>query len=126
MLPYTINRTFIQRAVLQRDTAVKDDLGAAISQGWTSLVTVPCEAWWDKQSARGPGREDVSTASTVAIGQGGAFIPGGTDVSTGDRILKITDKAGNVLYNGPFNIVAVLPHASYPALIELAFKEPGG
>lgn len=124
MLAYTIEKTLDQTVTIERDAAAADRYGGKTGTDWQSHVTVACKAWWMKQSSRGPAREEVTPSEEVAVGLGGMLVPGATDVTAGDRIAVIKDKAGNRIFTGPLNIIAVLPHASYPALVELAFKEP--
>jgi hypothetical protein len=124
MLAFTISKTLDQQVTFERDSAVADRYGARAARDWQPHVTVACKAWWERQSSRGPARLEETPSEEVAVGLGGLLIPGGTDVTADDRIGEIRDKAGNVIFDGPLHIIAVLPHASYPALLELAFKEP--
>lgn len=124
MLAYTIEKTLDQTVILERDIAAADRYGGKTGADWQPHTTVACKAWWEKQSSRGPAREEATPSEEVAVGLGGMLVPGDTDVTTGDRIAEIRDRAGNLIFDGPLNIIAALPHASYPALVELAFKEP--
>lgn len=123
-MKYTISKLLDQQVRLERNQATADRFGASTGGTWQPLATVACKAWWERQSARGPAREEATTTDTVAVAQGGILVPGSTDVTPMDRIAQVTAADGTVLFTGPFQVNAVLPHATYPALKELAFTEP--
>lgn len=124
MLAYTIERTFDQQVVFERDQAFEDDYGAESARDWRVLSQVPCKSWWQKQSARGPAHEEATGSEAVLITDGGLMISGETDVTTADRIAEILDANGETVIAGPLHIVAVLPYATSPRVTEITFKQP--
>lgn len=109
------------RATIQRDAnaqtgATKDALGGQLAPSFADLSTTPtpCFAW-----SKGSRRVLNGANETVLIKDDRAIVPRGTDVTERDRIFVIKDRAGTVLFTGPFAIDAVEPRADH---LELALR----
>lgn len=121
LLAYTVERTLTQQAVIQRDMAAADDLGAETSADWQTLATVACRMWWWRESSRGPAREEMQPQGVVAMAEGGMAFPAGTDITTEDRVGQVNDWHPELGVSGewveavagPFKVVAVMHHVSH-------------
>lgn len=100
------------RAVFQRDGATVDDWGDSTGPGWaTHLTGIPCRAWTNG------GQEPVTDDRTAVIEDRRISVPISTDVTEQDRVEKVTDTAGNTIFEGPMEIEAVLRHTDHLELL---------
>lgn len=80
------------RAYIQRNTASANALGHESVPSWTALSTTPCYAWVDRGDTR-------HTAEMSAEGERyRAIVPIGTDVTSKDRLEKVTERDDTQLF----------------------------
>lgn len=89
------------RAELQRNTASTDTYGGPGKPGYTLVKDgVQCYVW-SKTKQR------IMEGRIAEVEEIGAIFPDGTDVQTLDRIEQFKNRKGDVLMDGPFEVVAV-------------------
>lgn len=100
------------RATVERDGANVDQWGDSTGPGWTThLDAVPCRAWTNG------GQEPVNDDRTVVIEDRRISMSLGLDITEQDRILSVTDPAGNTVFDGPMTIESVLRHTDHLELL---------
>lgn len=92
------------RCTIQRNAGATDDWGGTTPDWQTHLADVPCYAYIQGRAA---GREQVTEDRAVFLEDRRVLMPLDTDVTVAHRILQITDRQGQVLYDGPMTIDAV-------------------
>lgn len=92
-----------QRVTIERDmVAIQDDWGQPGESNWrTHLMDLPCRLWYSA------GREVIDGTKTAAIEDRRVIVPKETDVNVSDRIAKVTDRQGTLIYGGPMRIESV-------------------
>lgn len=101
------------RAVAERNAnTAKDGYNQPLPPDWQALDTVPCLAWF-------PTERHVDTAEKIAnVSRLLAMVPLGTDITSSDRILNITDRQEVEIFEGPLSIQTVVRKVDY-LLLEL-------
>lgn len=90
------------RATLQRDTARTDQYGQAGPTSWHTMGHVPCYVW------NGEGRMSQATPRTIEVDAISMLVPKATDIASGDRVLEVYDRRGQVLYANPLRVLEVI------------------
>lgn len=108
-----------QQAVIQRDEAVKDSLGATRSRDWVTIATLPCFMWWGTGAViTRMGSIQQRPEATVDLDTGGILLPAGTDVTARDQIIQVLDSNGDQLA-GKLEVLAV---AAFEPVTEISFR----
>lgn len=96
------------RAVIERDVSEgTDDWGNPTEPDWEADEdATPC-LMYVRAGAGQVGRVVIDTEKTAVLEDRRAIVPLDTDVSTADRIARVEDRAGTVLFAGPMGIDAV-------------------
>lgn len=100
---------------IQRDANADDgvdDYGNPYSADWQPhLEAIPCRAWTNAA------REPIDDETSVVLEDRRLTISLGTDVAETDRVLSVTDKAGNEIFDGPMDIEGVLRFTDHIELV---------
>ncbi len=90
------------RAFIERDNNESTDpYGQAGTPNFTALATIPCRVWSRSRREHNDNRKDARIEE-IRCG-----MPLGTDVTERDRIRRVNDRAGNILWEGPLRIDAI-------------------
>lgn len=115
-----LNELLTEQVVIQRDQATKDSLGGRAGRDFQDLATVPSFHFWGTSAViTRMGSIQQRPESTVDLETGGIILPEGTDVTPRDRISNILDAAGDVIEEGPFEILAV---GQFQGMTEISFR----
>jgi hypothetical protein len=107
-LAYTLDRLLTEQAPVERDTATTDTFGGKTKTKREVVATPRCRFWWWRESgSRSPSKEYATPQRTINFTGGGIVVPLGTDIRDGDHVKEIQNRAGEMLVEGPFRIVAV-------------------
>jgi len=94
-----ISGRLTMRAIMLRNSATgTDPRGHPLPPVWTANGTLRCFAWSNAS------REIVDGDKTAMVEDMRALFALGGDITEGDRISGITDRAGNVLIAGPLEV----------------------
>lgn len=103
--------TMVHRAIIERQGSDTDRWGNPAPPSWSlHLHDLPCRAWF------GSGREVIDSGKTAVIQDRRMVIPRDTDVKEGDRVLKVTNRKGDEVFDGPMRIEAVGRRQDHKAL----------
>ncbi len=90
------------RAFIERDNNESTDpYGQAGAPNFTALATIPCRVWSRSRREHNDNRKDARIEE-IRCG-----MPLGTDVTELDRIRRVNDRAGNIIWEGPLRIDAI-------------------
>lgn len=96
------------RCVIERNGATTDNWGDSTGPGWAPhLSDVPCRAWTTG------GSEPVDDNRTVVIEDRRISMSIGTDITEKDQVQSVTDLAGNIIFDGPMTVEAILRHTDH-------------
>jgi len=122
-LPTRPRGNLIHRFSTERPaSAAATDWGQPPAPTWdANLSTVPCRAWTDpgRGVGHGVGAERVQAHDVVVTEERRMIVALGTDILETDRVTAITNVAGDVLYDGPMDVLAVLVYAEH---LEVALR----
>lgn len=92
-------------AHVQRDgvSAARDSWNSPVPQAWDGLDdTVPCYAWALLGSTDAV--KEVDERKVAVVERFRMMTPLGSGLTNADRVLKITNRRDEVVFNGPFTI----------------------
>ena len=102
------------RAYIERNDASANVYGHKSVPDWQSLSTTPCRVWSTRGDARHTPQVDMDAERFEGI------MPIDTDVTSDDRLLKVTDREGSQLY-GKMVIDSIAP-ANGRSHLQLALR----
>jgi hypothetical protein len=124
ILQYTMDSILTDVVVLERDFAEPDEFAAEQPQDWQPLSEPKCRLWWwkgSKTTARSASQQYARPQATYDLTGGDLALPLGTDVTTEDRVGRVTDAEGERVEEGPFRILSV---NRYETHVELSLERP--
>lgn len=97
-------RTFIHRALIQRNTAgAADPYGnQGVENFTTHIASLRCRYWIPKDT--GSLRESSDTSKSAIVIDARLIVPKGTDITEADRILWVKDRNGTMIVSRPLGI----------------------
>lgn len=103
------------RCTIQVNAAAEggtDEWGDPIDPAWTDhLVNVPCRAWTNGAT------EPVDDNRTVVMEDRRISVGLSTDVTEQHRVLEVTDRWGNLIFDGPMSVEGALRHTDHLELM---------
>lgn len=104
----------IHRMTTER-SVTGDDGGGGSNPVWSAhLSDEPCRAWTDTT------KQVTQPGDIIVVADSRISVPLGTDVRETDRVLSVTDRAGNDVLPGPMEIQTV---ASFTDHLELLVQQ---
>lgn len=95
----------VHRALVERDLATDTNpYGHGVPDWQTQIEALPCFL------IAGSGREIVRADGTKVVDPTRLLVPSACGVLPNDRIAAISDRLGNPILGGPFNVRSTLPH----------------
>lgn len=102
-----------QRCAVERDGAATDDEGNPAAPAWSShIASLSCRFFHGTAE-----REVIDSDRSVVVEDSRMYVPLGTDITEADRINGVTDRLGNAIHSGLFNIRAVTRRATHLELL---------
>lgn len=92
----------------------KDGYGHRAAADYDDLATVPCYAWVGAAKVAAP---DLKIA---VVEDRRMIVPLDTDVTTDDRVKRVTDRRGNVIFSGVSAVDTIIRR---PDHLEIALRE---
>jgi hypothetical protein len=90
-----------QRCAFQRLFEIPDS-GGGFNDAWSDYLTdVPCRTWWVSGTEVAVGSRIEYASSQILL------VPLDTNVTTADRVARITRRDGTLLVDGPLNIESI-------------------
>ena len=91
------------RCWTERDTGGDDPYGGG--EEWTQVLASHRCLWWVAS-----GREQISDDRSVVLADEHLILDHGADIIDGDRVIKVTDDVGRIVFDGQNRIVEHVAH----------------
>lgn len=105
-------QSMTMRTTVERDTGAVENTWGHNDPAWTvHLDVLPCRMWVAVETDV---TDDLRTARSE---DRRAMVPSGTDITPGDRLRQVTDRLGQVLFDGPMHVATVVRRPGHLELL---------